>query len=473
MNLDMGHVLSSLAVALLSSLMTWLLVRTRTTAERRTWEAELAARDARLQDATKRESDLRAELAVVTQRASAAEVRLAALNAELETERRAASEKLLLLEQARSALEDTFKALSADALKANTQSFLDLAQRVLETTQTKAAGELDQRRQAIEALVTPVREQLDRVQAAVQAIETKREGAYEALLVQVRHLLDAQERLRTETNQLVRALRAPQTRGRWGEIQLRRVVEMAGMLEHCDFEEQTSMDSTDGRRRPDMIVHLPGGRLIVVDAKAPLEAYLGAIEAPDEVERRHYLTRHARQIRDHIAQLGEKSYWEQFQPTPDFVVLFIPGESFFSAAVQEDPSLIEFGTTQRVIPASPTTLIVLLKAIAYGWRQQSLEQNAHRIADAGRQLCDRLAIFVTHLAEAGRGLRKAVSAYNNAVGSLQSRLLPCAHRLQELEVARGARELPELSPVNLDAQLPELIEPHNHNDTPSAPSPSE
>lgn len=454
--------------AALGGLAAFLRARSRAAATEAQLRADLAARDARLEEAARRESALAAELAAAAGRASAAETRAAALEAELAAERRAIAEKLALLDQARAALEDTFKALSADALKANAQSFLDLAQRVLETARAKAAGDLDQRRQAVEALVMPIREQLDRVQAAVQAIEAKREGAYESLLVQVRQLQEAQERLRSETGLLVRALRAPQTRGRWGEIQLRRVVEMAGMLEHCDFEEQTSTPGGDERRRPDMLVHLPGGRLIVVDAKAPLEAYLSAIEAADEAERRQHLGRHARQIRAHIEQLGAKSYWDQFSPTPDFVVLFIPGESFFSAAVQEDPSLIEFGTARRVIPASPTTLIVLLKAIAYGWRQQAIEQNAQRIAEVGRQLYERLAIFASHLAESGRSLRRAVDAYNNAVGSFQSRLMPSAQRLRDLEAAHGARELPEPPPVDLDARLPEPPEPT----PPSAPDPA-
>jgi len=452
-----------------ASLAAWWRIRSRAESELSELRAELAARDARLEEAMRREAALAADRAAATQRASAAEARAAALEAELAAERRATAEKLAVLEQARVALEDSFKALSADALRTNAQSFLEQAQRVLETTQARAVGDLEQRRQAVEALVAPLREQLERVHTAVQDIEAKREGAYGALAEQVRQLLEAQERLRSETGLLARALRMPQTRGRWGEIQLRRVVEMAGMLEHCDFEEQASSEVAGDRRRPDMIVHLPGERLIVVDAKAPLEAYLGAIEAPDEATRRQHLVRHARQIRDHIAQLGEKSYWEQFQPTPDFVVLFIPGESFFSAAVQEDPELIEFGTARRVIPASPTTLIVLLKAIAYGWRQQSIERNAQHIAEAGRQLYERLFTFASHLADSGRGLRKAVEAYNNAVGSFQTRLMPSAQRLRELDAAHGAREVSAPLPVDLDARLPE---PAPAEPPPEPPTPS-
>ncbi|MCX7818904.1 MAG: DNA recombination protein RmuC [Kiritimatiellae bacterium] len=441
--------------ALLGGLTMWLWMRSRMLADRASLDAALAARNAHIEEASRREASLAAELAAATQRAAAAERRAAALEAELAAERRATAEKLAVLEQARAALEDSFKAISADALRANAHSFLELAQRLFDTAHAKAAGQLDQHRQAVENLVAPVREDIRRIEATVQALESKREGAYEGLLAQVRQLMETQERLRTETGQLVRALRTPQTRGRWGEIQLRRVVEMAGMLEHCDFEEQAVADGVGRPSRPDMIVHLPGGRLLVVDAKAPLEAYLNAIEATDESERRQHLVRHARQIRDHIEQLGSKSYWEQFSPTPDFVVLFIPGESFFSAAVQEDPSLIEFGTSRRVIPASPTTLIVLLKAVAYGWRQQALEQNAQRVAEAGRELYKRLLTFVEHLIEAGHGLRRAVQAYNRSVASFQSRLMPCAQRFEELEVPHAGQQLAAPPPVDLDPSLPE------------------
>jgi DNA recombination protein RmuC len=356
-------------------------------------------------------------------------------------ERRAGEEKLALLEQAESKLRDAFAALSAEALRRNNQSFLDLARTRLGEFQQSASSELEQRQKAVGDLVRPIQEALARVDGKLGEVEKDRIASYAALVEQVRAMARTQEALQAETGNLVKALRAPQVRGRWGEIQLKRVVEMAGMLDYCDFEEQASVETAAGRLRPDLIVRLPGGKTVVVDAKAPLAAYLDAIDGKGDDDVREALLRdHARQVREHMVDLGGKAYWNQFQPAPDFVVMFLPGEAFFSAACQHDPSLIEFGVSRQVIPASPTTLISLLRAIAYGWRQERIAQNAQEISELGRELYERIATMAEHFDGLGRALERSVETYNRAVGSLESRVLVSARRFRELGVA--GEELP-------------------------------
>ena len=364
-----------------------------------------------------------------------------------------AQEKLALLDDAKRQLADAFKALAADALKSSNTSFLELAKTQLEKFQESAKGDLEKRQTAIDELVKPVKESLGKVDAKLQEIEKSRIEAYSGLTEQVSSLSETQKELRGETANLVKALRRPQARGRWGEIQLRRVVEMAGMLEHCDFVQQQSTDTEDGRLRPDLVVNLPGHKNIVVDSKAPLEAYLEAIEAPDDETRAAKFKDHARQVRNHIAALGRKSYFEQFDFTPEFVVLFLPGEVFFSAALENDPELIELGVSQNVIVATPTTLIALLRAVAYGWRQERLAENAKAISELGQELYKRLSDLGEHMQKLGKGLGTAINAYNSAVGSLESRVLVSARRFKDLGAVAVGAEIEEIPPIETSSRL--------------------
>jgi DNA recombination protein RmuC len=379
-------------------------------------------------------------------RASRIAERAARLEAELEAERRLASERLSAYEKAESKLRESFQALSAEALRDNNRTFLEIARAAFEEAQKRAAEDLSARQKAIGELLDPVEKALKLVDEKIHALEKEREGAYRALREQVASLAGAEEKLRTETANLVQALRAPSVRGRWGEIHLRRLVELAGMVEHCDFEEQATVETEQGRLRPDLVVRLPGGKRILVDAKVPLKAYLEAQELAEESSRRAKLEEHARAVRDHIGRLGSKAYADQFEDTPDFVVLFIPGEAFFAAAVEKDPELIEYGFSRRVVPASPTTLLPLLKTVYLVWQQERLAESARAIRDLGTELHERLRTMSEHLAQLGEHLRRAVEAYDQTVGSFERRVLVAARRLRDLGV--GNRDLPELAPID-------------------------
>ncbi len=413
-------------VALLSALLTgafvWLFLRGRQ-----------AAICERLRAKEEENARLAADIAELRTEAA----RLSSLNTEFSTQ-------LAAERDAQTRLTNEFKALSADALSRNNTSFLELAREAFTKLQQQSTGDLEKRQQAIDALVKPLRESLEKVDTKIGEIEKARASAYGQLSEQLKSLGTSQNQLQAEAAKLSTALRSTTTAGTWGELQLRRVVEMSGMTAYCDFTEQ----QTAGALRADLVVRLPGGQQIVVDAKAPNDAYREAAGASDENVRTAKLAEHAAKVRGHIDALGAKNYWEQFQPSPEFVVLFLPGDQFLSGALQSDPTLIDRAITKKVLLATPATLIALLKAAAYGWRQESVSKNAEAIAALGRELHDRVATFAEHIENVGTGLKSALTHYNKAVGSYESSLLPGARKLSELG-AKGAKELPAIIPLEI------------------------
>ena len=382
--------------------------------------------------------------------AEAARARAVAETQAAETVKHVEEQKLVLA-QARHELAESFQALSGEALKQNNDAFLTLARTTFQTLQTEAKGDLAQRQQAIDELVKPLSESLRRYDEQLRQLEQSRQAAYGGLDQHLKLLAETQQRLQQETGNLVNALRAPAVRGRWGEITLKRVAELAGMVAHCDFLEQESVLSDDGRLRPDMVVQLPGGRQIIVDAKTVLSGYLDAHEAADDDRRLEGLRRHAAQVRARINELSLKAYWSQFEQAPEFVVLFLPGEQFLGAALEQDPQLIEEGFSQGVVLATPTTLMALLRAVAYGWRQERLAAHAEEAGRLGKDLYERMATLAEHVNDVGQSLGKSVLAYNKAVGSLETRVLPAARRFKELGVSSD-KEIPALEPVEVVAR---------------------
>jgi DNA recombination protein RmuC len=357
------------------------------------------------------------------------------------------TEKLAILDDAQLKLSDAFKALSAEALKSNNQAFLELANETHTRLQEAAKTELEQRQVAIEAMVKPMKESLEKVDTKLQEVEKARIEQFATLSNEAKSLSEANVSLQAETAKLVNALRAPSVRGRWGEITLRRVVELAGMVDHCDFNEQTQVDTEEGRLRPDMTVNLPNERCIVVDSKAPLSAYIEALEATDDEERKRKLQQHAQQVRTHIIGLGNKEYWAQFDNTPEFVILFIPGESFLSAAVDKDPDLIEFGSSKNIVLATPLTLIALMKTIHQGWRHEKIAENAQEISNLGKDLYERISKFTCHLEDVGKHLDRSVDSYNKAVGTFEGRVLVSTRKFKQLG-ATTENEIGIMEPID-------------------------
>ena len=396
------------------------------------------------------------DLQYLRRESASAKESLARVEAQREAELKAAAEKLALLEEAKAKLQDSFKALSSEALSKNNESFLNLAKTTLEKYQEGAKGDLEKRQQAINKTVEPVGEALKVFNDRVAKIEQRRTETDASLQQQLKQLAESQVQLSRTTGSLVQALRAPQVRGQWGEMQLRRTVEMAGMINYCDFEEQASVETDEGQRqRPDMLIRLPNERVVVVDSKVPLAAYLDALQSEDPDHQKERMVAHARHFRDHIKGLSAKSYWTQFDNAPEFVVLFIPNETIFSAALEQDPQLIELGVLNKVILATPTTLIALLKAIAYGWQQEAVAREAKEIAALGKELYERIGVVAGHFAKVGKSLGQSVDHYNKAVNSVESRLLVTAKKFEALDSA-SADALPEVKGIEKLPALPKV-----------------
>ncbi|HEV2426578.1 MAG TPA: DNA recombination protein RmuC [Terriglobia bacterium] len=427
--------------------------------ERRTVAAEVEAEALRRQRAADRQ-----EIDGLRERLEAEQKARVAAQTSLDAERSNLEEQQRLLDEAQVRLAETFKAVSGDVLASQSESFLRLAQQRFSTLRAEAEGDFAAREKAIEGLVGPLSESLKGYDQMVRRLEAARAEAYGALASGIKGLLSANETLQRETGNLTAALKGgSQVRGRWGEMTLRRAVELAGMAEHCDFNLQETLFDENSRLRPDLIVKLPGGRRIAVDAKAPLQPFLDSLDVAGDADRSQILTNYARLLRAHLNQLAGKAYWEQLQPSPEMVVMFLPGESFFSAALEADGTLIEDGVQKRVVIATPTTLIALLHAVAYGWRQQQVEEGAQRVSDLGRQLYDRLRGFAGHFAEAGSGLKKAVESYNRAVGSLESRVLTAARRFKDFGAASGD----EILEVDAIDETPRQLSPPEATEEPA------
>ena len=369
-----------------------------------------------------------------------------ALKTTLEIERRTAGEKLATVEHARQQLSETFAALSSQALRSSTEEFLKLAQENFKQLHIQAKGDLEQKEKSIDNLLKPVQEALSRTDQQLRELEKERKEAYGSLTNHLETMARTQQMLQGETRNLVQALRRPEVRGQWGEITLKRLAELAGMVEYCDFYQQETIQGESGNLRPDMVVRMPDGREIVVDVKTPLDAYLSAVEAPDDSVRGWHLERHARKVRERVRELASRSYWSQFKHSPEFVVMFIPGDQFLTAALDIDRDLLEYALGQKVILATPTSFVALLRAVGFGWRQQSLAENAEKIRDVGEDLYQRLCTFTEHLAKLGRTLGSSLDHYNKAVGSFERQVIPGARKFTEMGIT-SRKEMQELDQI--------------------------
>lgn len=384
---------------------------------------------------------------------NALESRVTRLNTQLAVERQRHIEKLAAMEQARRQLEGTFATLSRRALRENTESFLQLARAHLQQFQVRAEDDLQRREESIQSLVRPIRESLEKTERQIAEIEKERREAFGSLTEHLRQVTEAQNQLQQETRHLVTALRRPEVRGRWGEMTLRRLAELSGMTAHCDFVEQAHQADGDAAMRPDMIVRMPDNRDIIIDAKTPLDGYIDAMEAEDDRHRERCLKRHTRNMRERVRELAGKNYWARFSNTPDFVVLFVPGDQFLAAALERDRAILEDALTQKVVLATPTSLIALLRAIAFGWRQLVVAENVEKVRDLGEELYTRIATFAEHMLRLGKGLNGSIEQYNRAVGSLERQVLPQARRFTDLGI-QATKDIAPLNPVERAARLP-------------------
>jgi DNA recombination protein RmuC len=382
--------------------------------------------------------------------------------AALAHERELGAERLATLREAEQRLSDSFKAMSAEALQANMVQLTELAKAQLRTAQVEGKGDLEKRANAVEQMVAPLREQLGRVDAQLTALNKERHESRGRLESQLRSMTETQDKLRTETGALVTALRKPNARGQWGQMQLRKVVELAGMVRHCDFTEQSSFDGDERTLRPDMVINMPGGKHVVVDSKAPLQGILDAYEARDEEERLGYLQAHARLLRKHVKQLADKAYWTGLDSTPEFVVLFLPGEHLYSAALEADPELMDDAMARHVLIATPTTLLALLHSVAYGWQQEKVAESAMAISELGRELHGRLVKLSSLIGTLGKRLNSTVEAFNDTVGSYETRVLPGARRFADHGAVAEAREIPEITPITVNARTARISAPEDH-----------
>lgn len=438
----------------LGTVLAWLIAKTRESRLKErllSKEDILSERENELHQAKQEKSQLQEQNHQLGQQVRELEVKQ-------EENQKAANEKLQLLQDAKTQLEESFKSLSAQALQSNNQSFLTLAKSQLEKFQETAQKDLSGRQDKIHEIIKPVKESLERMDQKMEDIEKSRSLSERSLQNQLTHMMETHKELRSETSSLVSALRSPQTRGRWGEMQLKRVVEMAGMLEYCDFQTQQHHSAEGYNFRPDLVVQLPGSKKIVVDAKTPLNSYLEALEAEDPQLKKTKFLEHARHIRKHIDELSRKAYWNQFSSSPEFVVLFLPGESFFGAALEQDPSLLEFGADQNVIVATPTTLISLLRTVAYGWQQERLAENVKNIGNLGQELYKRLSDMTQHLSRLGKSLGQSVEAYNRTIGTIENRVLVSARKMNEVNLIGNNKELEKLDPLDHSPREPQAAE---------------
>ncbi len=425
----------------------WTWVNSSAGAARLDLERKAASLDGTVGELKKQNEALLQEARLSQKRIEDEQKLRAAAEKDAEAQRSNLLEQRRLLDDAQMKLREAFQSLAGEALKASSDQFMELAKAKFDSLQKEAEGDLEHRKLAIQSMVDPLETALKDLRSEVSRVESARQEAYGSLRSEVQLLATTNKELREETGTLVNSLKQPQVKGKWGELTLRRVVELAGMSPHCDFVEQLSVDTEEGRLRPDLVVSLPGGSQIVVDVKVPLHAFFKAVSAQSDAEYREAMVQHASLVRDHIKGLSGKEYWKQFEPTPEFVVLFVPGESFFSAALEQDRTLIEDAIDKRVVLASPTTLIALLRAVAYGWKQQIVAENAERIKDLGKDLYDRVVTFADHLSKIAKGLESASKAYNSAVASFDSRLIPSARKFREMGV--GNEDVPELDPVEM------------------------